>query len=137
MFSIKKPKGDHLSMDYADVDGSVVVRLTGGLDSVSSKDFQTEAVVRCKGKDTTLDMDGVSYLSSAGLRAILALDKALGDKKLSIINAKNSVKDVLDMSGFSWTCPDSATSSEVALNFKYKSAIPESNPHLAQTGQSG
>ncbi len=101
MFSIKKPKGDHLSMDYADVDGSVVVRLTGGLDSVSSKDFQTEAVVRCKGKDTTLDMDGVSYLSSAGLRAILALDKALGDKKLSIINAKNSVKDVLDMSGFS------------------------------------
>ena len=101
MFSIKKPKGDHLSMDYADVDGSVVVRLTGGLDSVSSKNFQTEAVVRCKGKDITLDMDGVSYLSSAGLRAILALDKALGDKKLSIINAKNSVKDVLDMSGFS------------------------------------
>ena len=47
-------------------------------------------------------MDGVTYLSSAGLRAILALDKAVGrNNKLSVINAKDAVKDVLDMSGFS------------------------------------
>ena len=86
---------------YTEEDGAVTIKLVGRLDSVSSGGFQSQAIERCKGKPTTLDMDGISYLSSAGLRTILALDKAIGDNKLTIINAKDSVKDVLDMSGFS------------------------------------
>ena len=98
MFSMKKTKEEPLATTYTEEDGAVTIKLVGRLDSVSSGGFQSHAIERCKGKPTTL---GISYLSSAGLRAILALDKAVGDNKLTIINAKDSVKDVLDMSGFS------------------------------------
>ena len=103
MFGRKKTKDEPLTVTYSESDeGVVLIRLSGRLDSVSASDFQNEAVPRCRGKSAILDMEMVTYLSSAGLRAMLALDKAVGSgNKLSIINAKDSVKDVLDMSGFS------------------------------------
>ena len=103
MFGRKKTKDEPLAVTYSESeDGVVLIKLSGRLDSVSASDFQNEAVPRCRGKSAVLDMEMVTYLSSAGLRAMLALDKAVGSgNKLSIINAKDSVKDVLDMSGFS------------------------------------
>lgn len=97
----KKSKGEALTASYIEENDTVLIRLDGRLDSVTSREFQAEAVDRCRNRPTTLDMGLVTYISSAGLRAILALDKAIGSNKLSIINAKDSVKDVLDMSGFS------------------------------------
>ena len=103
MFGRKKTKDEPLAVTYSESDdGVVLIKLSGRLDSVSASDFQNEAVPKCRGKSAILDMEMVTYLSSAGLRAMLALDKAVGSgNKLSIINAKDSVKDVLDMSGFS------------------------------------
>lgn len=97
----KKSKGSPLTINYAEENDTILIRLDGRLDSVTSVDFQAEAVSRCKNRPTVLDMELLTYISSAGLRAILSLDKAVGTNKLSIINAKNSVKDVLEMSGFS------------------------------------
>ena len=103
MFGRKKSKDEPLTATYSEGEGGVVlIKLSGRLDSVSAGDFQDEAVARCRGRSTVMDMEMVTYLSSAGLRAMLALDKAVGNgNKLSIVNAKDSVKDVLDMSGFS------------------------------------
>lgn len=102
MFGRKKSKDQALTAIYTETDDCIVVKLSGRLDSVSSAEFQDEALQRCKGRQTTLDLDGVTYLSSAGLRAILALDRAVGKgNRLSVINAKDNVKDVLDMSGYS------------------------------------
>ncbi len=103
VFGKKKSKDDTLTATYAESDdGTIVIKLSGRLDSVSSNDFQSEALPKCRGRNTTLDLEMVTYLSSAGLRAILTLDKAVGKgNKLTVINAKDSVKDVLDMSGFS------------------------------------
>ena len=102
LFGRKKTKDQPLTSSYIETEEGIIIRLSGRLDSVSSAEFQEEAVQKCRGRSTTLDMDGVTYLSSAGLRAILALDKAVGrNNKLSVINAKDAVKDVLDMSGFS------------------------------------
>lgn len=102
MFGRKKTKDQPLTSSYTETEEGVIIRLSGRLDSVSSAEFQEEAVQKCRGRSTTLDMEEVTYLSSAGLRAILALDKAVGrNNKLNVINAKDAVKDVLDMSGFS------------------------------------
>ncbi len=101
MFGFKK-QDEPLIATYTENDGEVVIKLKGRLDSITSPDFQTEAVEKCRDKPATLDMENVSYLSSAGLRAILSLEKATGrDNKLTIINATGGVKEVLDMSGFS------------------------------------
>ena len=97
----KKNRGNPLTISYTEENDKIIVRLDGRLDSVTSTDFQAEAVDRCRNRPTVLDMELLTYISSAGLRAILSLDKAVGTSKLSIINAKNSVKDVLEMSGFS------------------------------------
>lgn len=102
MFGKKKPKDVSLTAVYTDSEEVLIIKLSGRLDSVSSGDFQTEAVPKCRGRNVTLDMSGVTYLSSAGLRTILAIDRSVGTgKKLSVVNAQDAVKDVLDMSGFS------------------------------------
>lgn len=103
MFGMKKKTPEEpLVVTYEEVNGSVNIVLVGRLDSVTASNFQAEAVSKCSGKSATLDMAEVAYVSSAGLRAILALDKATGpDNKLNIVNASGAVKDVLDMSGFS------------------------------------
>ena len=94
MFGRKKTKDQPLTSSYTETEEGVIIRLSGRLDSVSSAEFQEEAVQKCRGRSTTLDMEEVTYLSSAGLRAILALDKAVGrNNKLSVINAKDAVKD--------------------------------------------
>ena len=49
-----------------------------------------------------LDLGGVEYISSAGLRVILASAKALKDKQglLLLANPRGPVKEVFDISGF-------------------------------------
>ena len=97
----KKKQEEPLTVTFTETDGEIIITLRGRLDSITATDFQTKAVEECRGRSATIDMESVDYLSSAGLRAILTLDKATGrENKLSIINAKGNVKDVLDMSGF-------------------------------------
>ncbi len=100
MFGMRK-QDEPLIVTYIENEDGILIKMKGRLDSITSPDFQATATEKCRGRSATLDMENVSYLSSAGLRAILSLDKATGrDNKLAIINASGSVKDVLDMSGF-------------------------------------
>ena len=102
MFGKKRSSEEPLVATYSETEEGITIKVSGRLDSVSSGSFQTEAVSKCRGRNTVLDMTDVSYLSSSGLRAILSLDKAVGSGcKLSIVGASGAVKDVLDLSGFS------------------------------------
>lgn len=48
------------------------------------------------------DFEKVEYITSAGLRVILAISKELnGIGKMTIINASSTVKEIFDMTGFS------------------------------------
>ncbi len=49
-----------------------------------------------------IDFKDISYISSAGLRVLLRLNKLLGGKKESIIlrNIRDNVLSVLDLTGF-------------------------------------
>lgn len=48
-----------------------------------------------------LDLERLEYISSAGLRAILTLNKSSGcPERLRIVNSSANVRDVFDMSGF-------------------------------------
>lgn len=89
---------DVLSIGYGERDGSTVVELRGRLDSETSPRFQNEVVGRCAGKDVILDMVGLKYISSAGLRAILVLRKS--GSKVRVENATGLVKEVLEISDF-------------------------------------
>lgn len=43
-------------------------------------------------------MDGVDFISSAGIRVLLALRKKIGNGKVTLQNINNSVKEVLKLS---------------------------------------
>ncbi len=85
-------------------DGSALtVQLVGRLDAVTAfeldKDLQTtlNSVT-----DLTIDLADLEYISSAGLRTLLKIQKRM-DKQgaMKIVNVRENVREVLDMTGFS------------------------------------
>jgi len=82
----------------------IVVDVIGNLDSSTTSDLETSLMgLVAKGKDIVLDFKKVEYVSSAGLRVILAVQKELLKSKHNLIleNANKVVKEVLDITGFS------------------------------------
>jgi anti-anti-sigma factor len=86
-------------------DESLAVSVMGRLDAVSAAEFDKEMVDQInKGESHfILDLSRVDYISSAGLRCILALSKKLKEMKGEIVlcGLQGGVKEVFDISGFS------------------------------------
>lgn len=82
----------------------VVISLDGRLDTATSADFDfalephTEKATRL-----LVDLTGIQYVSSAGLRVFLMLAKKLQKVggKLVLCNMSGSVREVFDIAGFS------------------------------------
>jgi anti-anti-sigma factor len=86
--------------------GGIIAELSGRLDAGSSQSFQKafDAMSADSYKsDIVLDFSAVDYISSAGLRAILILQKKIraSQGSLDIKNLSGAVRDVFDMTGFS------------------------------------
>ncbi len=82
----------------------LVVGLKGRLDAVTAPEFDkklTEFISQGE-NSLILNFSGVEYISSAGLRSILASSKMLKSKegRSVITGLQGSVKDVFKMSGF-------------------------------------
>jgi anti-sigma B factor antagonist len=83
---------------------SLVVRVSGRLDAVSSPAFEAhcqQAIERGE-RALILDFGPLEYLSSAGLRSILAVAKSEGavGGEFALANARGLVREVLEISGF-------------------------------------
>lgn len=94
-----------MTADIKELDGKTVVTVTGELDSFTSEEFQ-KALAPLMGKEglkVELDMAGVEYIASKGLRVILALAQSImpSGGSLTVVNLTPAVKMVFDMSGFS------------------------------------
>ncbi|SLM28923.1 Stage II sporulation protein [Desulfamplus magnetovallimortis] len=86
--------------------GSIsIVSVTGRMDAITADSATTvlNEQVQSGNKSIVLDLSGVDYMSSAGLRVVLTILKAArkdgGD--LYIADAQKGVADVLEISGFS------------------------------------
>lgn len=83
----------------------VLLRLNGRLDAHSSASLEAafaKVVEQGKGK-FVFNLQGLEYVSSAGLRSLLAAAKMIKviQGKLALARMNEHVKDVFDMSGFS------------------------------------
>lgn len=89
----EEPKGDIL-----------ILRISGRLDAVSSSGAEKKVFDHINDGHIKLlvDLSGVDYLSSAGLRMLLSTSKKLKalSGKLVIYSVSMNVMDVLKMSGF-------------------------------------
>lgn len=84
--------------------GYLIVNITGRLDSVSSSEFDQAAQkwLADGEKNVILDLQHLDYISSAGLRVILALAKKLkaAQGSLSWCCLSEMVQDVISCAGF-------------------------------------
>ena len=94
-----------MTVDIKELDEKTVVAVTGELDSVTSEEFQKELtpLMGKEGLKVEMDMAGVDYIASKGLRVILALAQSImpSGGKLTVVNLTPAVRMVFDMSGFS------------------------------------
>lgn len=80
----------------------LVVIVEGNINSVNANAFDEEMKkLPGKAEGVILDVHGLEYISSAGLRVILGLKKRCKEMDFRIIGANQEVMSVFDMTGFS------------------------------------
>ena len=83
--------------------GKLSVSLEGRLDTMTAPEL--EAAVKddlATVTSATIDLEKLEYVSSAGLRVILSIHKALAPKEgLTIKNPNETVSEVFEVTGFS------------------------------------
>lgn len=96
-----------LSSEHAG--GVVIVRAVGRVDGANARDFHEglEANIGADGESMILDFEGLSYISSAGLRVVLLVAKSLQKQqaKLAVCSLSDSIQEVFEISGFDKIVP--------------------------------
>lgn len=77
------------------------IALEGELDSNTSPDLELEVQDLENVDEVVLDLKGLAYTSSAGLRVIMGLKRRLAGRPLKLVNIGLGVREVLDMTGSS------------------------------------
>ena len=85
-------------------DSTIVIRAQDRLDSANAQVFcdYLDAAIQSAGACVVIDMQGLDYISSAGLRAVLQALRKLEqqDGKLAICSLTAGVRNVFETSGF-------------------------------------
>ena len=82
---------------------SLTVNLVGRLDAGTAFELDKDMSATLNGiKSLTVDLADLEYISSAGLRTLLKIQRRM-DKQgsMKIIRVRENVREVLDMTGFS------------------------------------
>ena len=79
----------------------LTVTLIGELDSITSPELDREVQNLENVDEVVLDLKGLAYTSSAGLRVIMGLKRRLAGCPLKLKNIGTEVREVLDLTGSS------------------------------------
>jgi len=97
-------KEDNFKAEVKLSDDTLNVSLTGRLDTITAPGLLAlYKDAEAKGSITSVcvDMKELEYISSAGLRVLMIMRKALDDgKNFSLINMNDTVKDIIETTGF-------------------------------------
>ena len=92
-----------LNINKKSEDKKVVFELEGRLDTVTAPALEQEISGSLEGtEELILDLDKLDYISSAGLRVMLAAYKIMQNQgQMKVIKVNDMVMDVFEMTGFS------------------------------------
>lgn len=81
---------------------NLTLQLGGRLDTTTAPDLEKVANTQLDGvKNLVLDMKELKYVSSAGLRVILSIQKKMNVQgNLKLTNVCDEIKEVLEITGF-------------------------------------
>ncbi len=91
-----------LNIEKKSDNGKVVLTLEGRLDTITSPDLEQELMtIIPETKELVLDFEKLDYLSSAGLRVLLAAQKVIAGKgAMKLIHVNEPVQGVFEVTGF-------------------------------------
>lgn len=92
-----------MNIELEDVDGVTVATLFGELDGRTAPDVQAALLLLPEPhRKLLLDLSGVSYISSAGLRALLMLYRQIanGEGQVALAGLSESIRDMMAVTGF-------------------------------------
>jgi len=109
-----------MTVETSKVGAATVLQVAGRVDAVTAPELDrvcADAIAQSDGA-LVLDLSGVSYISSAGLRSVLLAGKQLSGKgrKLLICGLQGVVKEVFHLSGLEGTFPIFADSAAAAAS---------------------
>lgn len=84
-------------------DNQLTIALTGRLDTSTASELDASLAENLPGvTDLTFDFTNLDYISSAGLRSLLATQKKMNavDGKMAIKNANDIIKEAFEITGF-------------------------------------
>ncbi len=94
-----------MQIEREQVGGDVLLKVSGRLDTPNAKPFEASLleVVSSTSGGIQVNLAGVDYVSSSGLRALLVAGKAMRSAKrnLSLAALQPQIREVFDISGFS------------------------------------
>lgn len=96
--------GNTLHIAKTEENGTVTLSIEGRVNSITAVEFRKAVLAEVEtAKAVVLDMTGVSYLASEGLRVFLLAAKTAKAKKceMTLHNVRKNVLDVIKISGFS------------------------------------
>jgi len=82
---------------------NVIATVSGDIDGKTAPQVQSELLAALQaGHRLLVDMNGVSYLSSAGLRMLLLLYRQVASKKgkVVLVSVSEEIRDTMSMTGF-------------------------------------
>ncbi len=92
-----------MNISKNETDEKITIFLEGRLDKLSSPILEEEMKKEvAKKKDIVIDFKNLEYISSAGLRILIASEKELKaiGKTMEIINVNEDVMSILSVTGF-------------------------------------
>ena len=94
----------NLTIDGERKSGTLIARASGRIDGSNAREFQDalETFLENEVSSLVLDLENLSYISSAGLRVILLVSKKLqrASAKFGVCSLSDSISEVFQISGF-------------------------------------
>ena len=92
-----------LNINRTIANGKAAFSLEGRLDTVTSPSLETELKDALDGvSELTLDLEKLEYISSAGLRVLLAAQKEMNKRgKMKVTHVGETVMEIFEVTGFS------------------------------------
>ena len=92
-----------LNINKEEKETELLISLEGRLDTTTAPEFERELTSSLEGKTSlVLDLAKLEYISSAGLRVLLAAQKTMNKQGSMILrNVSDEVKEIFEVTGFS------------------------------------
>lgn len=93
-----------MDVEIMNAGGVITAQVSGRIDSTTAPELDAKISSDVKSaKNFVLDFANVEYISSAGLRVVLAASKVVKGNQgtFKIINTSPLIKEIFDMTGFS------------------------------------